>query len=459
MRKKFLAILVVCCALFSIHTTSLAITQSEFNNRIAEQKAAYPHGSRWTGSFDGGIQCFGFAHMMAYNVFGSKANTWSKVYSLNDVKAGDVVQFGNTSGNGHTVFVLSVSGDAVTYVDCNSDYNCTVKWGGTFSKSANKIWSYTFSYLYSSPGVSIYADIGDDFYALISSPHYVGMYFTNESGNISIKKYNGTGNQIWHFSRTPECSYRIMSYADQKCIEVAGVTEGSNVQVYENNGSDAQRWYISGTSPNYTFLSKRCNYVADIAGYGNDGDKIHLWTSNNSNNQKFAIEKIFLNNPVLVTFETNGGHLSTYSMNAYFETNYGTLPSPTKSGHTFNGWYDDNKNLITSSTQVKTIKAHTLYAQWEVATPKIDSVVTKSGTAYTIKTTLSNISTACEIIAIGYKGGQLVSIQKKTSFELDEPFTLSGDIDEVKVMAWNSLSGLEPQCEAEVIPESEFITE
>lgn len=151
--KKLISVLMIVCTVMSVFfiTPVNAMTVSEFNDKIAAQKSLYPHGSTWTSSFDGGSQCFGFAHMMAYNVFGTKAKTWSKVYSLNNVKAGDVVQFGNTTGSGHTVFVLSVSGDTVTYVDCNSDWNCTVKWGGTFSKSANKIWSYSFSYLYSAP--------------------------------------------------------------------------------------------------------------------------------------------------------------------------------------------------------------------------------------------------------------------------------------------------------------------
>lgn len=38
----------------------------------------------------------------------------------------------------------------------------------------------------------------------------------------------------------------------------------------------------------------------------------------------------------------------------------------------------------------------------------------------------------------------------------DVSTTLSGDIDEVKVMVWSDLSRLIPLCEAKVIPSSEF---
>lgn len=50
-------------------------------------------------------------------------STWGKTYSINDVKAGDLVQYGNTSGSGHTIFVTNVSGDTITFVDCNGNGN------------------------------------------------------------------------------------------------------------------------------------------------------------------------------------------------------------------------------------------------------------------------------------------------------------------------------------------------
>ena len=32
--------------------------------------AEYPNGSTWTGSFDGGSQCYGFAKLVVYRLFG-----------------------------------------------------------------------------------------------------------------------------------------------------------------------------------------------------------------------------------------------------------------------------------------------------------------------------------------------------------------------------------------------------
>lgn len=102
---------------------AVGISQSEFNNKLNELRVVIPNYSVWNDWFDGGHQCFGFARLIGYNVFGSMPSTWGKTYSINDVKAGDLVQYGNTSGSGHTIFVTNVSGDTITFVDCNGNGN------------------------------------------------------------------------------------------------------------------------------------------------------------------------------------------------------------------------------------------------------------------------------------------------------------------------------------------------
>lgn len=89
----------------------------------------------------------------------------------------------------------------------------------------------------------------------------------------------------------------------------------------------------------------------------------------------------------------------------------------------------------------------------------IDSKVTKSTNSYKIETILYNLEESCEVIVAAYKGGKFVTLTK-VPYESEEiNTTLSGDIDEIKVMVWNNLSELRPLCDAEVIPSSEFIIE
>lgn len=68
----------------------------------------------------------------------------------------------------------------------------------------------------------------------------------------------------------------------------------------------------------------------------------------------------------VVTFNATGGSISTSSKKVYINTQYGTLPTPTRSGYTFNGWYTSSSGgtKITSDTNVTLESDQTLYAQW-----------------------------------------------------------------------------------------------
>ena len=163
--KKLVA-MVLCMAIMicCIPTISAnAMSESDFNSKINQLKGKYQNYSRWTSSFDGGTQCYGFARLIAYEVYGSKPSTWQKVYSIDGVKAGDVLQYGPTTGSGHTVFVTNVLGNTITFADCNGNGNyngstkvrtCGIKWDNTVSKYGKMFGRIQFSYLLSSPGFS-----------------------------------------------------------------------------------------------------------------------------------------------------------------------------------------------------------------------------------------------------------------------------------------------------------------
>ena len=70
-----------------------------------------------------------------------------------------------------------------------------------------------------------------------------------------------------------------------------------------------------------------------------------------------------------VTFNAAGGSVSTASKNVTIGSTYGTLPTPTRSGYLFTGWFTAKSGgtHVTSSTTVKITKAQTLYAQWKIA--------------------------------------------------------------------------------------------
>ena len=75
-------------------------------------------------------------------------------------------------------------------------------------------------------------------------------------------------------------------------------------------------------------------------------------------------------NKYTLTFNANGGTTSTASKSVTYNTTYGTLPTPTRTGYTFNGWYTaaSGGTQKTSSSTYSTIGESTLYAHWTAIT-------------------------------------------------------------------------------------------
>ena len=85
---------------------------------------------------------------------------------------------------------------------------------------------------------------------------------------------------------------------------------------------------------------------------------------------------------VTVDFDYQGadGGKDIVSKTVKVSGKYGELPQPTKIGYIFNGWYTEatNGTLVTSDTEVKNDKNHTLYAYWEKCTdhtPKLGEYI------------------------------------------------------------------------------------
>lgn len=86
----------------------------------------------------------------------------------------------------------------------------------------------------------------------------------------------------------------------------------------------------------------------------------------------YLSENIFpyqgLYNCPIVTFNANGGSVSTTSKKVYLNATYGTLPTPSRTGYTFNGWYTASSGgaKITNNTTVNLTSNQTLYAVWGI---------------------------------------------------------------------------------------------
>lgn len=91
-------------------------------------------------------QCKGYSNKLIYEIYKQSIWDWSQQCEKNTTKAknylnstgfkaGDVVRWNN---DGHQILITGYnsSTQTYTYTDCNSDYQCKIRWGTTITKSA-----------------------------------------------------------------------------------------------------------------------------------------------------------------------------------------------------------------------------------------------------------------------------------------------------------------------------------
>ncbi len=90
-------------------------------------------------------------------------------------------------------------------------------------------------------------------------------------------------------------------------------------------------------------------------------------TSSNSNSPTvWKYYAFFTPNKYTVNFNANGGSVSPTSKTVTYDATYEELPTPTREGYTFNGWWTATSggSPVTASTPVKITATQTLYARW-----------------------------------------------------------------------------------------------
>ncbi|MDE6035820.1 MAG: GBS Bsp-like repeat-containing protein [Ruminococcus sp.] len=148
-------------------------------------------------------QCMGFAEKIGYDITGynprNNANGWTtstNSNALNTLKAGDIVRYKN---NGHSIYVLGVNGDTVTYADCNSDGHCIIRWDQTISKSTLRssfthVRSAPFAISGGSPSQGTFPGEEDGSYSVpisVTASKRINTYDGN--GNIESNRYIDSG--------------------------------------------------------------------------------------------------------------------------------------------------------------------------------------------------------------------------------------------------------------------------
>jgi len=78
-------------------------------------------------------------------------------------------------------------------------------------------------------------------------------------------------------------------------------------------------------------------------------------------------------NTYTITFNPNGGTVTTSTKSVIYGSTYGTLPIPTKPDYDFIGWFTEPNGgiQIQSDTSVEILEDQTLYAHWELSGHKV----------------------------------------------------------------------------------------
>lgn len=183
---------------------------------------------------------------------------------------------------------------------------------------------------------------GGEVLKITTNVTYYGLYTKNVSVTYNLNGGVGTTPSKQTVERKVN-SYSIINIFDPEVqiSDLQASKTGYTFNSWNTNENGTGTKYLVG---NKTKLSEDLNLYA-------------IWTQN-----KYQ-----------VTFNTNGGS-SVENKEVTYDLAYGNLPSTTKTGYTFSGWYLDNetfKNKIEETTKVSTPNNHTLYAKWDIITYKI----------------------------------------------------------------------------------------
>ena len=172
-------------------------------------------------------------------------------------------------------------------------------------------------------------------------------------------------------------------------MTAADTSEHSLTSANVSTGYEFLGWTIGDSETAYSYY---------IVGEKEEVNGVYFRTgAGETTDQKFVAFTELANNVLVPSFQpieytftlnANGGTLSsTGTINVTFGEYYGTLPTPTRNGYTFLGWYTAQENgiLIGSTTTLTTgtlpsdvsdsAKTGTLYALWEESTYTVTYVL------------------------------------------------------------------------------------
>lgn len=241
------------------------------------------------------------------------------------------------------------------------------------------------------------------------SDHTLYAYWSNTASNV---KFNANGGNV-----------------EVTSIKVTYDREYGTLPTPVRKGYTFEGWYTSANGGSKVTEKTVCNSTKDVTVYAR-------WE-----NTKYT-----------VTFDANGGSCSTTSKTVAYVKNYGTLPTPNKTGHNFEGWYTEisggtriNDNSTYNETSNSTLYAHwssskyTVYFNGNGGSCSTGSMSVTYGSAYG---TLPTASKTCYRFVGWYtsaSGGEYVSTA--TIYKDTKDITLYAHWNEIPVEEIHGIPG------------------
>lgn len=330
-------------------------------------------------------QCMGFAYKCAWDTTGSNAHYWNSYTNksaLDSVKVGDVIRYNN---DGHTVFVIAVSGSNVTIVEANWGGRCIINWDRTISISTLKssfTWLRTTSTIVTPGGggtgedpvinytltldanggscttSSLQVQSGQP-YGTLPDPQYTGYnfdgWFTQKSGGTQVTSSTICSSNTTVYAHWTEITYTVSYDANAGGDTVKNLPE---TQIKK---------YHSSLLLDISINPKRDNYEFKSWNTDKDGNGTTYTASSRTykNNEDMVLYAIWEGVEYSLKFDANEGNCDTSSKKVRYGSAFGALPTPTRTDSDFQGWYTsrDGGTRVTEST-IMNSKGMTVYAHW-----------------------------------------------------------------------------------------------
>lgn len=251
-----------------------------------------------------------------------------------------------------------------------TSYN--ILYGKTLSNATRTGYNFTgWKQTYTIPNITLSANTGNWNYTAMVYQVQPSDQFSIVIGQASVTA--GSASQfsvlIYDFTNNASLASTTGSFGSNRTITIntpssADGTHDIRVIIYAGvAGSTAN---IGATYSNIT-INNTSSYINRYsnATFSSPDDLRNKTNVRNIGN--ITANALWTAKTFTVTFNANGGTVSPTSKTVTYASTYGTLPTPTRAGYKFLGWFTSSSggSQITSSTTVTITAAQTLWAHWE----------------------------------------------------------------------------------------------